>query len=40
MKEINNILNYTFEYNDNIGISVKTILLTITIIIVASYFLN
>ena len=40
MKEINNVLNYTFEYNDNIGISIKTILLTIIIIVFASYFLK
>jgi len=40
MKEINKILNYTFEYNDHIGISVKTILLTIGIIIIASYLLK
>lgn len=40
MKELNKILNYTFEYNKQIGISVKTILLTITIIIIASYLLK
>ena len=40
MKEINNVLNYTFQYNKHIGISVKTILLTITIIIVTAYFLK
>ena len=40
MKEINKILNYTFEYNDHIGISVKTVLLTIIILVIASYFLK
>jgi len=38
MKEINKVLNYTFEYNDHIGISVKTILLTVSLIVIASYF--
>ena len=40
MKEINKILNYTFEYNSHIGMSVKTILLTLAIIIIASYLLK
>ena len=40
MKEINKILNYTFEYNDHIGMSVKTVLLTVSIIIFASYLLK
>ena len=40
MKEINKILNYSFEYNDHIGISVKTILVTLTVIILVSYFLR
>ncbi len=40
MKEINDFLNYVLEYNDHIGISVKTILITIIIIIIASYLLK
>lgn len=40
MKEVNKILNYTFVYNDHIGISVKTVLLTTVIIIVAAYALK
>lgn len=40
MKEINKVLNYTFEYNNHIGISIKTVILTISIILFASYLLK
>ena len=40
MKELNNILNYTFEYNKHIGISIKTVLVAITILLIASYLLK
>ncbi len=40
MKEINKILNYTFHYNDHISISVKSLLILITIILLASFLLK
>lgn len=40
MKELNKILNYTFEYNKHIGISIKTVLVAITILVIVSYLLK
>ncbi|CAM1342889.1 mechanosensitive ion channel family protein [Tenacibaculum amylolyticum] len=40
MKQIQNILNYTFEYNKQISISVKSILILIVIIVLTSFLLR
>jgi len=40
MKDINNILNYTFQYNKQIAISVKSILILVVLIILTSYLLK
>ncbi|WP_272150167.1 mechanosensitive ion channel family protein [Tenacibaculum aiptasiae] len=40
MKELNKILNYTFQFNKEIGISVKSILVLIVVLILASSLLK
>lgn len=40
MKQIQNILNYTFEYNKQISISVKSLLILIFIIVLTSFLLR
>ncbi len=40
MKELNKILDYTFQFNKDIGISVKAILVLIIVLILASVLLN
>lgn len=40
MEEINNVLNYTFHYNDHISISVKSILILVAVIMLASFLLK
>lgn len=40
MKELNKILNYTFQFNKEIGISVKSILVLIIVLILASFLLK
>ncbi|WP_442267209.1 mechanosensitive ion channel family protein [Tenacibaculum sp. ZS6-P6] len=40
MKEINKVLNYTFHYNDHISISVKSLLILIAVIMLASFLLK
>ncbi|WP_369800449.1 mechanosensitive ion channel family protein [Tenacibaculum sp. Bg11-29] len=40
MKELNKILNYTFLFNKDIGISVKSILMLILVLILASFLIK
>lgn len=40
MKEFNKILNYTFQFNKDIGISVKSILMLILVLILASVLIK
>ena len=40
MKELNKILNYTFQFNKDIGISVKSILVLVIVLILASFLLK
>nr|WP_299159520.1 mechanosensitive ion channel domain-containing protein [uncultured Tenacibaculum sp.] len=40
VKELNKILNYTFQFNKEIGISVKSILVLIIVLILASFLLK
>ena len=40
MKELNSILNFKFEYNNSIGISVKSILILLALIFIASFLLK
>ncbi len=40
MEQLNEILNYTFRYNDHISISVKSLLILIVIIMLASFLLR
>ncbi|WP_435263989.1 mechanosensitive ion channel family protein [Tenacibaculum sp. nBUS_03] len=40
MKELNNILNYSFKFNDEISISVKAILVLILVLVIASILLK
>lgn len=40
MKKINEILNYTFEYNEDVSISIKSILMLILLLMVTSFLLK
>ncbi len=40
MKKLNDVLNFTFRYNDHISISVKSLLILIIIILLASFLLK
>jgi small-conductance mechanosensitive channel len=40
VKELNKILNYTFQFNKEIGISVKSILMLILVLILASFLIK
>ncbi len=40
MKELNDVLNFTFRYNDHISISVKSLLILIVIILLVSFLLK
>ncbi len=40
MKELNKILNYTFQFNKDIGISLKSVLVLMLILIFASFLLK
>lgn len=40
MEKIENILNYTFHYNEDVGISVKSILMLILLLVVTSFLLK
>ena len=40
MEKLNKILNYTFHFNKDIGISVKAVLVLIIVLILASVLLN
>ncbi|WP_233861350.1 mechanosensitive ion channel family protein [Tenacibaculum piscium] len=40
MKELNKILNYTFQFNKEIGISIKALLMLLIVLILASFLLK